>query len=165
MTVRARVGGWGSYKGHSGWNLWGKLSFKGRTGTTAESGVREGYLVTKPSLLTGTDVDIRFGGARGGPGINNNNNNNQYGQRQRGGRVGGARGGPGNKTNPPLPSQHQYGQIQWGGGQRSWSCARETEKLGRTHRDITMGAAQDVVAEEVVLLVVDRTGQTAEAEV
>ena len=47
------------------------MSFTGRTGTTAKSGMREGGLVIKPSLPTRTDRDSRFGGERGGPGINN----------------------------------------------------------------------------------------------
>ena len=44
----------------------------------------------------------------------------------------------------PSPPQ-QDGQIQWGSGQRSQSCARETEKLGITRSGRLMGAVHDVV--------------------
>ena len=62
-------------------------------------------------------------------------------QIQQGGRVRGSQGGPVNKTTPP----HQYGQIKRGGGQQSRSCARETDKSGRTWTDRLKGAAQDTV--------------------
>ena len=45
MAGRARIGGRGSYRGHSGWNPQSELDFVGGTGTTAESGVHEGGLV------------------------------------------------------------------------------------------------------------------------
>ena len=63
MAGGARVGGRGSYRGHLGSNLRSELYFAGRTGTTAESGVREGGLDTAPSLPTRTDREIRVGGA------------------------------------------------------------------------------------------------------
>ena len=47
-------------------------------------------------------------------------------------------------TEPPPP--HQDGQINRGGGQQSQSCARETERLGRTQTDRLTGAAQDAVS-------------------
>ena len=45
MAGRARVGGWGSYRGHLGKNPQSDLAFAGRTGTAAESGVHAGGLV------------------------------------------------------------------------------------------------------------------------
>ena len=45
MAGRARVGGRGSYRGHSSCNPRSELDFAGRTGTTAETGVRDGGLV------------------------------------------------------------------------------------------------------------------------
>ena len=54
MAGRARVGVRGSYRGRLGWNPRVELDFTGRTETMAESGVREGGLVTTPSLQTET---------------------------------------------------------------------------------------------------------------
>ena len=36
VVGKARVGGWGSYGTHSGWNQRGELDFTGRTETTAD---------------------------------------------------------------------------------------------------------------------------------
>ena len=45
MAGRELVGGRGSYRGHSVWNPRSELAVAGRTGTTAESGLRKGGLV------------------------------------------------------------------------------------------------------------------------
>ena len=58
------------------------------------------------------------------------------------------RGGTGKKTNPP----NQDGQIQQGGGQKSRSCARETDKSGRTWTERLTGAAQDVLSVGVEIM-------------
>ena len=42
---------------------------------------------------------------------------------------------------------------------------RDTEKLGRTWRNRTTGAAQDAALEEAVVLVGDRTGLASESDV
>ena len=54
MVGRAQVGGQGSYRKHSSWNLQSELDFAGRTGTTAESGVRTGAMVQTPTPPTKT---------------------------------------------------------------------------------------------------------------
>ena len=58
MAGQAQVGGRGSYKGHSGWNPRRDLAFAGRTGTTVESGVREGGMVQIPTAPNKTDREI-----------------------------------------------------------------------------------------------------------
>ena len=78
----------GSYRGHLGWNPRGELDLMGRAETTAELGVIEGNLVTKPYLTTRADRDIRVRGARERPDINTNPPHQDI-QRQR---VGGVRG-------------------------------------------------------------------------
>ena len=60
MAGRAQVGGQGSYRGHSGWNLRSELAFAGRTGNTVESGVRKGAVVQTRNPPTKTD---RYSGA------------------------------------------------------------------------------------------------------
>ena len=132
MAVRAQFGSHGYYGGHSGWNPRGELVFMGKTETMAYSGVREGDLVTTPSLPTRTYIDSKVGGARGVPGINTTTPN-QDRQRHWGGRVGGAQGGPGKKTKPP----HQDGQRHRGGGQQSRSCARGDKPDIQAHRSGT----------------------------
>ena len=68
MAGQVQVGGRGYYVGHLGLNPQGGLAFTGRTGTTAESGVRNGNLVTTLSIPTRTDRDRRVGGCTRGPG-------------------------------------------------------------------------------------------------
>ena len=88
---------------------------------------------------------------------------NQDGQIQRGNGVGGARRGPGNKTNPTP----QQGRARYSGAAvRVVGVAQGKRKNQEQNRmDRLTGTAQDAVSKEVVTLVGDRTGPTAEADV
>ena len=60
MTGRAQFDGRRFYRENSGWNPRSELAFAGRTGTTEESGVREGGLVkTTPPHQDGQRQKIR----------------------------------------------------------------------------------------------------------
>ena len=63
MAGLARVCGRGSYRGHSVWNTRSELDFSGRTGTTADSGVRKGGLVkTIPTHQDGYRINPTMNG-------------------------------------------------------------------------------------------------------
>ena len=78
------------------------MAFTGRTETTAELGVREGYLVTTPFPHIRTDRDRKVSVALEEPGINTTLPHRD-GHRKRGGGVGGAQGFPDKKQTPPPP--------------------------------------------------------------